>query len=125
MVTTNPTPLAHCFCCSSSLLFGVDPLKDCTADKSSSIHVFPIEKVPLAFSLALCIRTRPDFLTATIIRRGFFAAGLAFGGGGEDGYAASSMILICVMYDSSTTEVILAVWVSTHPRRIVSANVLT
>ena len=48
------------------------------------------------------MRTRPDLRTATIIRRGFFAEGLAFGGGGVDGYAASSMILICVIYDSNT-----------------------
>jgi hypothetical protein len=78
-------------------------VKVCTADRSSSIQVFPIEKVPLAFSLALCIRTRPDLRTATIMRRGFFASGFALGGGGPDGYAASSMILMCVMYDSNTT----------------------
>jgi hypothetical protein len=69
-------------------------MKDCTADRSSSIHVFPIEKVPFAFSLALCILTRPDLRTATIIRRGFLVAGLEAGGGGVEGKAASSSILI-------------------------------
>lgn len=63
-----------------------------------------MENVPFTFSLALCIRTRPDLRTAMMITRGFFAAGLEFGGGGEAGYAASSMILMCVMYDSCTVD---------------------
>ena len=65
--------------------------------KSSRFHVFPIEKVPLAFSLALCMRTRPDFRTATIITRGFLFSGGDSRGGGFEGYAASSSIRICVM----------------------------
>src|ERR1700712_3549944 len=63
-----------------------------------------MENVPLTFSLALCMRTRPDLRTATIMRRGFFASGFAVGGGGEEGNAASSMILMCVIYDSNTVE---------------------
>ena len=109
----NPIPPAHCLCCSSSTLVGFMPLKDWTAERSSSIHVFPMENVPLTFSLALCMRTRPDLRTATMMRRGFFASGLALGGGGNDGYAASSMIRICVMYDSST-ETISVSYFSTY-----------
>jgi hypothetical protein len=63
-----------------------------------------MEKVPLTFSRALCMRTSPDLRTATIMSRGFFASGFAVGGGGDDGYAASSMILMCVMYDSRTVQ---------------------
>lgn len=66
-----------------------------------------MENVPFAFSLALCIWTRPDLRTATITRRGFLVAGLAFGGGGDAGKAASSTILIWVMYDSITAREIL------------------
>ena len=70
--------------------------------KSSRTHVLPIEKVPLAFSLALCIRTRPDFRTAIIMTRAFFLSWGESRGGGVEGYAASSSIRICVMYDSDT-----------------------
>src|SRR5690348_9730443 len=100
MLTIKPMPPAHCLCCSSSGFAGVAPLKDLTDVRSSSIHVLPIEKDPFAFSRALCIRTRPDLRTATIINRGFLVSGLEFGGGGSEGYAASSIIRICVMYDS-------------------------
>lgn len=67
------------------------------ADKSSSIHVFPIEKDPSLFSLALCKRTLPDLLTATMMTLGFLFSGGEFGGAGVDGYAASSMMRTCVM----------------------------
>jgi len=63
-----------------------------------------MENDPLTFSLALCMRTRPEFLTATMMTRGFFESGFELGGGGAEGYAASSAILMCVMYDSSTED---------------------
>lgn len=44
-----------------------------------------MEKDPSLFSLALCMRTLPDLLTATMITRGFLFSGGEFGGGGEDG----------------------------------------
>jgi hypothetical protein len=60
-------------------------------------HVLPMEKLPLAFSRALCIITRPVERTAMMIRRGLrFSAGLS-GGGGADGCSASSWMRMCVM----------------------------
>lgn len=97
MVTTKPTFEAHCFCCCSNEDDGTQALYDSIADRSSNIHVFPMENEPSLFSLALCTRTLPDFLTATIIARGFLLSGGEFGGGGEDGYAASSVMRTCVM----------------------------
>ena len=67
------------------------------ADKSSRAQVLPIEKEPLLFSLALCIRTRPDFRTAMTIIRGFLFSFGDWYGGGEDGCAASSRMRIWVM----------------------------
>src|SRR6266516_8163277 len=101
MVTVKPTPEAHSLRCSSSRLVGVAPLNDSTAVKSSKTQVLPIENDPFPFSRALCIRTRPDFRTATIIRRGFLFSGDDSGEGGVDGNAASSIIRMCVMYDSN------------------------
>lgn len=72
-------------------------MKDSITVKSSRTQVFPIEKVPFAFSLALCMRTRPDFRTATMMTRGFLFSGGDSLGGGLEGYAASSFIRMCVM----------------------------
>jgi hypothetical protein len=65
--------------------------------QSSNIHVLPIENEPSLFSRALCMRTLPDRLTATIITRGFLFSGGELGGAGVDGYAASSKMRTCVM----------------------------
>lgn len=48
-----------------------EPVKDSIWERSSRFHVLPIEKVPFAFSLDLCMRTRPDLRTATMMIRGF------------------------------------------------------
>jgi hypothetical protein len=48
-------------------------------------HVFPIEKVPLAFSRALCSLTRPVFLTEIMIMRPFLFEADDVGGGGDCG----------------------------------------
>ena len=69
--------------------------------RSSKTQVFPTENVPFVFSRALCNLTRPDFRTATTIILAFLFSGADVGGGGEDGNAASSTILMCVMYDSN------------------------
>src|SRR5436190_1418620 len=98
----NPTPPAHCLRCSTSPYVGTGLLNDSTADRSSKAQVFPMENVLLMFSLPLCIRTCPDFRTAMIMTRGFLTSGFEFGGGGVDGYAASSIMRICVIYDSNT-----------------------
>lgn len=76
--------------------------------KSSSTHVFPTENVPLTFSRALCMRTRPDFRTPTTMTRGFLLSGRELPGGGADGYAASSSMRICVMYDSDTNSTLIS-----------------
>ena len=78
------------------------------ADKSSRFHVLPMEKEPLLFSRALCIRTRPVLRTATTMTRGFLFSGGEEGGGGVDGCAASSTMRMCVMYDSATMQA----WIS-------------
>ena len=80
-------------------------MNDSIIAKSSRFQVLPIEKVPFGFSLALCIRTRPDFFTATTMTRGFLFSGDESGGGGDDGDAASSVIRMCVMYDSESMSV--------------------
>lgn len=67
MVTMKPVSPADCFWTGSA----DGPEKDWMRDKSSRFHVFPIEKVPFAFSLDLCMRTRPDFRTATMMIRSF------------------------------------------------------
>jgi hypothetical protein len=48
-------------------------------------HDLPMEKVPLAFSRALCSLTLPVFLTLIMMMRGFLLAVDAFGGGGDWG----------------------------------------
>lgn len=48
-------------------------------------HVFPIEKVPFAFSRALWRRTRPVDRTEMMMARAFLFAGFPFGGGGDCG----------------------------------------
>ena len=45
----------------------------------------PIEKVPFAFSLALCSFTRPVFLTEIMTMRAFLLEVVEFGGGGDWG----------------------------------------
>lgn len=60
-------------------------VKDSITVKSSKTQVFPIEKVPVGFSLALCIRTRPDFLTAIMMTLGFLLSGGDSRGGGLEG----------------------------------------
>ena len=67
------------------------------AARSSKFQVLPIEKEPLLFSLALCIRTRPDFLTAIIMTRCFLFVSGDVGGGADEGEAASSITFIWVM----------------------------
>ena len=96
-------PALDLFCCCSAVC-GTTLVKDSITSKSSNTHVFPIEKVPLAFSLALCIRTRPDLRTATMITRAFLLSGGDSRGGGLDGYAASSTIRMCVIYDSEARD---------------------
>lgn len=65
--------------------------------KSSRFHVFPMENDPFVFSRALCIRTRPDFRTATRITRCFLLSGAELTEGGSEGDEASSMTRQCVM----------------------------
>lgn len=99
MVTMKPRPPAHDLYCASRSSCGGRALfeKLSIALSSSKFQVFPILKLPLLFSRALCMRTRPVLLTAIMMSRGFlFSAGLS-GGGGEEGCAASSWIRICVM----------------------------
>jgi hypothetical protein len=84
-VTTNPTLEAHDFCSCSAVFEAGKWSNVCIRDKSSINHVLPIENVPSLFSLALCMRTLPDFLTATMIMRGFLFSGGEFGAGGDDG----------------------------------------
>lgn len=83
MVTINPLSPAHCFFCSSSWFLGSICTKFSTADRSSMGHVFPIEKVPLAFSRALCSLTLPVFRTEIMITRPFLFADDEVGGGGD------------------------------------------
>jgi hypothetical protein len=72
------------------------------ADRSSRFQVLPMEKEPLLFSRALCMRTRPVLRTATTTIRGFLLSEAEVGGGGVEGWAASSVMRIWVMYDSAT-----------------------
>jgi hypothetical protein len=46
---------------------------------------FPMEKVPLAFSLALCSFTLPVFRTEIMTIRAFLLEGAEVGGGGDWG----------------------------------------
>lgn len=93
-VTRKPVSPAHCRLCG----FAWGDVYDSICVRSSKFHVLPIEKLPLGFSLDLCMRTRPDFRTATIMIRGFSASGVrASGGGGDEGCEPNSVILMCVM----------------------------
>lgn len=65
-------------------------------------HDLPMEKVPFAFSRALCSLTRPVFRTDIMIMRAFLFEGGALGGGGDWGKEPSSWTRICVIYDSWT-----------------------
>ena len=99
MVTVKPTLPANARACASlSFAAGVAGFEyDSMADSSSMFHVLPMLKLPLLFSRALCIRTRPVDRTAMMIRRGFLFDSKLSAGGGADGYCASSMIRIWVM----------------------------
>lgn len=68
--------------------------------KSSRFQVFPIEKDPFGFSRALFTVTLPDLRTANIMTLFFLLLGSEFGGGGVDGYRASSDMRTCVIYCS-------------------------
>lgn len=70
---------------------------DSMHESSSMFHVLPILKLPLLFSRALCMRTRPVDRTAIMIRRGFLCSGGLSGGGGAEGWEPSSWIRMCVM----------------------------
>jgi hypothetical protein len=48
-------------------------------------HVFPMEKVPLAFSRALCSLTLPVFRTEIMMMRPFLFDETEVGGGGDWG----------------------------------------
>ena len=86
MVTVKPVFPAQARCCASfSLCGGSGPLKDSMAVNSSKFHVLPMLKLPLLFSRALCIRTRPVLRTAMMIRRGFLLSGALSGGDGVEG----------------------------------------
>lgn len=80
--------------------------KDSMTVRSSMFHVLPIENVPLEFSRALCILTLPELRTATMMTRGFLLFGLEVGGGGDCGYAASSVTRRWVMYDSDKAPLV-------------------
>lgn len=101
MVTIKPTLPAHARCCASFSVWGgvLGELEKLSiALNSSRFHVLPMLKLPLLFSRALCILTRPVLLTATMMRRGFLLSALVLsGGGGVDGKAESSTMRICVM----------------------------
>jgi hypothetical protein len=82
MFTMKPVSPAHCLLRGSTVV----DVKDSRADRSFRSQVLPMEKVPLAFSLDLCMRTRPDLRTATMMIRGFSVWELMVsGGGGVDG----------------------------------------
>lgn len=95
----KPSPPAHdLYCASRSSLGGSELFEKLSiALNSSRFHVLPMLKLPLLFSLALCMRTRPVLLTAIIMSRGFLFSGGLSGGGGEDGCAESSWMRMCVM----------------------------
>ena len=79
----KPLSPADCFFCSSSWFLGSVWTKFSTADRSSMGHVLPIEKVPLAFSRALCSLTLPVFRTEIMIIRPFLFEADEVGGGGD------------------------------------------
>ena len=89
---------AHCLCCASfESLGGCCDVNVSIAVSSSKFHVLPMLKLPLLFSLALCMRTRPVLLTAMMINRGFLLESALSGGGGLEGYCESSTIRMCVI----------------------------
>jgi hypothetical protein len=98
-VTINPSPPAHDRYCASRSSFGGRALfeKLSIALNSSKFHVLPMLKLPLLFSLALCIRTRPVLLTAIMMSRGFLFSGGLSGGGGAEECTESSWIRMWVM----------------------------
>src|SRR4051794_38666531 len=102
MVTAKPVSPAHLNCSASSAVSGTRFPNDSTMDRSSKFHVFPTEKVPFGFSLALCIRTRPVLLTAKRMTLSFLFSGGEFGGGGVVGNRESSVMRMWVMYRSDT-----------------------
>jgi hypothetical protein len=59
------------------------------ACRSSRFHVFPIENEPFAFSRPLCMRTRPDLRTATMMTRAFLSPPTDPGPGGSFDDASS------------------------------------
>ena len=81
-----------------------------------------MEKVPFAFSLALCSFTRPVFLTEIMTMRFFLLDVAEFGGGGDWGYPPSSSTRMWVMYDSWTDECQyrLHLWRPTQDRYMVN-----
>ena len=83
MVTMNPLSPAHCFFCSSSVFLTSICTKFSIADRSSMGQVFPMEKVPLAFSRALCSLTLPVFRTEIMMMRPFLFDEAEVGGGGD------------------------------------------
>lgn len=100
-VTRKPVSPAHSLCCG----FTPRPVKDSMWVRSSRFHVLPMEKVPLGFSLALCMRTRPERRTEMMITRGFSELRVrASGGGGPAGWLEYSVTRTCVMYVSCTTR---------------------
>lgn len=82
----------------------VGAVKVSIAERASSSHVLPIEKLLLLFSLALCNLTRPDRRTDTIITLGFLFDSADSNGGGAEGEVASSHTGIWVMYDSASSK---------------------
>jgi hypothetical protein len=64
-----------------------------------------MEKVPFAFSRALCSLTLPVLRTEIMIMRAFLLDAGAAGGGGDCGNEPSSWTRMCVMYDSWTVLV--------------------
>jgi hypothetical protein len=85
MVTLKPVSPAHCLCNASSSLLGTMCTKFSMAVRSYMPHVLPIEKVPFAFSRALCSLTILFLVTDIMMMRGFFFCALALGGGGDCG----------------------------------------
>ena len=63
-------------------------------------HDLPMEKVPFAFSRALCSLTRPVLRTEIIMTRPFLLEDDEVGGGGDWGWRPSSTTRMWVMYDS-------------------------
>ena len=100
MVTKKPQSPARCLNSCSSALVGNEWEKDSMRVKSSRCQLLPMENVLFWFSLPLCILTRPDFRTATMMTRGFFFDAGCSRGAGTDGKSSSSWMRIWVMYDS-------------------------